>query len=204
MMSVAQIADAIADRKEAHEGQFMVAIAGPPASGKSTLAQELLDALDQATILAMDGFHLDNALLTDRKLTERKGAPETFDVAGFAHLLGRLRGGEEVLAPIFDRDLDLSRGAAVAVSPDQGIVLVEGNYLLLDEAPWSDLHRFWDMTIMLDVPIDILSERLVHRWLSHGLGVERANAKAEQNDLPNGRRVLEGSVAADLVIDGRS
>jgi pantothenate kinase len=199
-MTVDEIAEGIARRADAHEGQCVVAIAGPPASGKSTLTQELAGLLEGAIVLPMDGFHLDNAVLEDRGLTERKGAPETFDVAGLAHLLERLRGGQEVLAPLFDRELDLSRGAAVAITSAHKIVLVEGNYLLLDEAPWSGLHGYWDMTIMLEVPQDVLKERLVHRWLSMGMGVERATAKAMKNDLPNGARGLAGSVTADLVV----
>jgi len=201
MNSVAKIAEAILVKKAAHEGQLIVAIAGPPAAGKSTLTDALEGHLGNAAILSMDGYHLDNSILADRNLSDRKGAPETFDVAGLAHLLDRLRSGQDVLAPSFDRDLDLSRGAAVSISTNQEIVLVEGNYLLLDEKPWSDLHRFWDLTIMLHVPPEILKERLIHRWRRYGLGVDVANAKANQNDLPNGKRVLEKSVPSDLVIE---
>ena len=200
MTTIKDVADAISARKRDHAGQLVVAIAGAPASGKSTLAADLLVRLKDSMIIGMDGFHLDNGILTDRDLLDRKGSPESFDVAGFRCLLKRLMDGEEVLAPIFDRKLDLSRAGAVAVSPDHEIVIVEGNYLLLQESPWDELHDFWDMTIMIDVPIDILKERLIHRWRSLGLGVEKAHSKTSKNDLPNAERVLANSLKADLVI----
>lgn len=200
MTNIHDVAEAITARKATHDGQLVVAIAGAPASGKSTLAADLLVTLKDAIVVGMDGFHMDNGILADRDLSDRKGSPESFDVAGFHSLLARLTGGEEVLAPIFDRELDLSRAGAVVVSPKHDIVIVEGNYLLLDEAPWSALHGFWDMTIMIDAPMEILKERLIHRWLTLGLGVEKAHAKASKNDLPNAERVLAGSIKADLVV----
>ena len=201
MATILEIAEKIRARKASHEGQFVVALAGPPASGKSTLANDLLMELKGSIILAMDGFHLDNGILTDRGILERKGSPESFDLAGFSHLLERINAGEEVVAPIFDRNLDLSRAGAVAIGPEHDVVIVEGNYLLLRDAPWSELHRFWDMTISLNVPLDVLKERLVHRWLGQDFGVERAHAKAQENDLPNAELVVNGSIEADLVVD---
>ena len=201
MATVNEVADAITARKAEHDGQLVVAIAGAPASGKSTLAGDLLLALKDAIILPMDGFHLDNAVLADRDLSERKGAPQTFDVAGLRHMLERLRGGEEIIAPVFDRELDVARAGAVVISPEHDIVLVEGNYLLLNEAPWQGLHSFWDMTVMMDVPREVLRERLLHRWLGHGLGTEKAHAKADNNDMPNAEKVLTGSIKADLVVN---
>ncbi len=200
MTTLKDVADAIRARKAAHDGQLVVALAGAPASGKTTLAGDLLAELKGAIIVGMDGFHLDNGILEDRDLTDRKGSPESFDVAGFRHLLARIDAGEEVVAPIFDRKLDLARAGAVVVSPDHEIVIVEGNYLLLDEALWSDLHGFWDMSIMIDVPVEVLKERLVHRWVSHGLAVEKAHSKAQANDLPNAERVTRGSIKADLTV----
>jgi len=148
----------------------------------------------------MDGFHLDNGILEDRDLSDRKGSPESFDVAGFGNLLKRLDAGETVIAPIFDRELDLARAGAVSVSPDHDVVIVEGNYLLLNEAPWLALQAHWDMTIMIDAPIEILKERLVHRWLNLELGIEKAHAKVSTNDLPNAERVQANSLEADLVV----
>lgn len=200
MKTVKEVADAIRKRKATHDGQLVVAIAGPPGSGKTTLADDLLSALENAVVVAMDGYHLDNRVLEDRGLKDRKGAPETFDAVGLFCLLERLRSGHEVIAPIFDRKLDLSRAGAVVVGPETGIILVEGNYLLLDEKPWSDMHQFWDMTVMIDIPMDVLKERLIHRWLVHGESVETANRKAAKNDIPNAERVVAHSINADLVV----
>lgn len=200
MTEIQDIVAAITARKAEHDGQLVVAIAGPPASGKSTLASDLLVNLKDAMIIGMDGFHLDNGILADRDLSDRKGSPESFDVAGFGNLLTRLAGGESVIAPVFDRELDLARAGAVNVSPDHGIVIVEGNYLLLNEAPWLALQEHWDMTIMIDAPIEVLKERLLHRWLNLGLNVEKTHAKVSTNDLPNAERVQGGSLEADLVV----
>ncbi len=200
MNKIAEVARIIADRASGKDRAFLVALVGPPASGKSTLAQNLADLLDDAVVLPMDGFHLDNAVLKARGLASRKGAPETFDADGFVALIKRLKEGEDVVAPGFDRHLDLARAGAIVVPAGHGIVLVEGNYLLLDEAPWHDAHGLWDLSIMLDVDREVLKERLLRRWLDHGLSQDEASQKTEDNDLPNATRVLEGSKPADMVI----
>ncbi len=200
MTTLKDLADAIAARKAEHDGQLVVAMAGPPASGKSTLSSELLVTLKGAIVIGMDGFHLDNGILEDRDLIARKGSSESFDVAGLKNLMKRLALGESVFAPVFDRELDLARAGAVRVSPEHEIVIVEGNYLLLNEAPWLELQEFWDMSIMLSPPVEILKERLIHRWRDLGLSVEKAHAKVAQNDLPNAEHVLGGSLEADCIV----
>ena len=197
---VPAIAARIAARAAAKGGQFVVAIAGAPGSGKSSLAEVLAKHLGGAVVLAMDGYHLDNAVLEARGLMARKGAPETFDVAGLAALLARLKAGEEVIAPVFDRKLDLARAGAEEISPATPIVLVEGNYLLLRETPWAALARFWDYSVMLSVPLPVLEQRLLERWRGFGFDATQAAAKANDNDLPNGTRVAEGSATPDLLV----
>ncbi len=90
----------------------LVAIAGAPGSGKSTLTDNLVTHLNVtrpgvAAVLPMDGYHFDARVLVPRGLRSRKGAPETFDVVGLQHMLKRLRDDdeEEVAVPVFDRDL---------------------------------------------------------------------------------------------------
>lgn len=200
-------ADLAADLVAAAQGRrrFVVAIAGAPGSGKSTFAEALMAALrfvapGQAGLVPMDGFHYDNAVLVKRGLLARKGAPETFDVDGLAQALERIRPADrDVAVPIFDRELDLARAGARIIRPEQRLVLVEGNYLLLDEPPWDGLAARFDRSIMLEVGEAELRRRLIARWLSYGLGEKAAEARAEGNDLANGARVIARSRRADII-----
>ena len=179
--------------------RLLVAIAGPPASGKSTLAAALVDRLGaRAALVPMDGFHLDNRILDARGWRARKGAPHTFDAVGFVHLIRRLGVEDEVLLPVFDRSLDMSIAGAEVVGPETEICVVEGNYLLLDQAPWTDLHGLWDLSVFLDVSLDEIDRRAVARWDDHGWPRDKARAHIDVNDLPNARLVLEESVVADI------
>ncbi|MDC0948811.1 nucleoside triphosphate hydrolase [Gammaproteobacteria bacterium] len=189
--------------------RWLVAIVGPPAAGKSTISDQFCESLNRlsgreaAVVVPMDGFHLDNALLEAAGTIDRKGAPWTFDVDGFASLLQRIRqpiSDQPVLAPLFDRAADLSRASARAIQPWHRFVIVEGNYLLLDESPWSGLHGLFDTSVSLDVALEVLEQRLVQRWLDHGLDGDAARRRAEHNDLPNARRVLSHSRTADFVL----
>jgi pantothenate kinase len=181
-------------------GRLMVAIAGPPGAGKSTLAEGLAAQLDAAVVVPMDGFHLDNRVLEARGLLDRKGAPETFDVSGFTSLIKRLQVEVDVVIPVFDRNRDLAVAGARVIGPEARVLLIEGNYLLLDEAPWRDLAPFWDVTIGIEVPIEVLEARLTQRWLDHGFDKTAAMARAMGNDIPNARRVVSGSARADVII----
>lgn len=199
-MTPAELAQVIRAKAQG-QGRFLAALAGPPGAGKSTLAAELVAALGPgAKAVPMDGFHYDDAVLTVRGARNRKGAPDTFDVAGFRHLLQRLRVEPEVAIPLFDRDLEISRAGADIVTPADQILIVEGNYLLLNEAPWPDLEPMFDLTIWIDVPESELDRRLLARWAHYGKTPAEARAWIDGNDMPNIRRVVSGSRPADLVI----
>ena len=199
-MTSAQLAATIRAKAQA-QGRFLTSLAGPPGAGKSTLAAELVAALGQgAKAVPMDGFHYDDAVLIARGARARKGAPDTFDVAGFRHLLTRLRTEDEVAIPLFDRDLEISRAGADIVGPQDRILIVEGNYLLLNEAPWPDLAPLFDLTIWIDVPEAELDRRLLARWAHYGKTPDEARAWIDGNDMPNIRRVVAGSRPANLVI----
>ncbi len=201
------LADLARDLIEAARGQrrYLVAVAGAPGSGKSTLAADLVAEIGRkmdrgAVLVPMDGFHFDNAVLDARGQRARKGSPETFDVAGLGATLERIRSGADgVAVPVFDRTLDLARAGARLVGAEQPIVVVEGNYLLLDVAPWTSLAGYFDRTIFIEVPEVVLRERLVRRWLDHGLDPDAAVARAEGNDLVNARLVVASSRMADRV-----
>lgn len=204
-MTLAAIADGILE-KAAGSRRFITAIAGPPGAGKSTLADALHEEFtrrgETSVVLPMDGFHMDNGILEERGLLKRKGAPETFDVRGFLDIVTAVRrGDEEVLVPVFDRSREIAIASARPISPDTRIILAEGNYLLLDEAPWSRLKPLFDLTIFVGPPYAVLEERLRQRWIHYGLDEAGIEWKLYGNDLPNGKRIIDGSRPADIAIE---
>lgn len=200
-MTPEALADLIRARAGSGEGRFIIALAGPPGAGKSTLSAALVAALGPgARVVPMDGFHYDDAVLNRWGLRHRKGAPETFDLAGLLHLMRRLRIEHEVAIPVFDRTMELSRAAADVVEKDDRFLIVEGNYLLLDEGRWRELADDFDLTVWIDVPEAELDRRLMDRWAGHGKTAAEARAWIDGNDLPNIRRAIAHSRPADVVI----
>jgi len=165
------------------------------------LCQEL-DTSDEPTIIVpLDGFHYDNSVLETKGLLSRKGAPDSFDVEGFGVMLQRLAAPRaEVAIPVFDRAMDISRAGATIVEPWHRVLLVEGNYLLLDEAPWRDFAILFDMSISIEVALVELERRLVKRWLYSGFSRDASRTKVMSNDIPNAKRVLECSHPAEYLV----
>ena len=187
---------------------MVTAVAGPPGAGKSTTAEALVDALNtrapgSAAVFPMDGYHFDDMVLIERGDRSRKGAPHTFDVSGFAHMLARLRRNDEaaVAVPVFDRSIEIARAGARIIPQSVAHLIVEGNYLLLDAEPWTDLGRHFDLTVYIDVPEDELLRRLRDRW--RDLPAAEADVQLEDNDLPNARLVIANSRPADVVLTGQ-
>jgi len=197
----ARLLDAVRDTL-AGESRVMIAVAGPPGSGKSTFAEWLAPTLGQAVaVVPMDGFHLENDELTARGLLHRKGAAETFDSGGFIELVRRIRADAGMVSfPLFDRAADCTRPDADSVAAEARVVIFEGNYLLLDHPDWAPLADMWDMTVWLDVDMAVLEQRLVQRWLDHGLDPDAARARANDNDMANARFVTSNSYAANFTL----
>lgn len=181
--------------------RFVIALAGPPTAGKTTTAEALRHGLSpSAAVLGLDAFHYDDAILNERGHRPRKGAPHTFDVDGYRRLLVALRNEPTatIAVPRFDRDLELSRTAAELVGPQHQIIITEGNYLLLDQDPWAGLAPLFDLTVFLDVSIEVVESRTMQRWHDHGFTVDEAKTRYSQNDAPNARLILENSRPADM------
>lgn len=199
--AVTELARRIADLPIGGQ-RCLIAVAGAPASGKSVLAANLTHAVCAtgrlARAISMDGFHLDNRLLDARGLRSRKGAPETFDVAGFVALVKRLRAGGDVVYPIFDRSRDIAIAGAAVIEANCTLAIIEGNYLLFNEDPWRELASLWDLSVWLEVPEAMLRQRCVQRWLDHDHTPEAALARAEGNDLANARRIAAARLPADV------
>lgn len=207
-LSPAAFAEAILARA-AGEDRLIVALAGPPGGGKSTLAEATAARLNAGrpglcAILPMDGFHYDDILLNARGWRARKGAPHTFDVGGLAATLRRLRARDEaeVVVPVFDRALEIARAGARPIARETPVVLVEGNWLLLAAEPWAALRPLFDLTALIVADRATLAARLAARWRDAGLPPAEIAAKVEGNDLPNAETVLSESAEPDFRIDG--
>ena len=185
--------------------RYFIALSGPPASGKSTISENLAKDLSakgyNSSILQMDGFHYDDLILKERKLLSKKGAPETFDVMGLINFVSRLHKEDEVVIPIFDRSLELSRSSAVIISKNTKVIIVEGNYVLLNSYPWSELHKFFNTTVMINCEKKILENRLIERWKNFNLPKKEIDEKVYKNDLPNGVNVLKNSIGAEYILE---
>ncbi|MBB4401120.1 MULTISPECIES: nucleoside triphosphate hydrolase [Rhizobium/Agrobacterium group] len=203
-----EIAGLALQRLEGSKGRrVMIAIAGAPGSGKSTIAERVVEALNagdgvSAALFPMDGFHYDDAVLEEMKRRPFKGAIDTFDAHGLRHMLERLKANEDdvVAVPVFDRAIEIARAGGRLIPQSVDIIVCEGNYLLAGQSPWDRLKPIFDLTIFVDVDEDDLRARLRDRWRSFGLGEGEINRKVEENDLPNGRFITSTSTEPDLRI----
>ncbi|MEI5584819.1 MULTISPECIES: nucleoside/nucleotide kinase family protein [unclassified Agromyces] len=188
--------------------RVLIGIAGSPGAGKSTLADALVaelnaaDGAGAAVHLPMDGFHLANATLDRLGLRGRKGAIETFDGWGFACLLARVRAEADhvVYAPSFERDVDEPVAAEIAIEPSARIVIVEGNYLLVDAEPWDRVTDLLDESWFLEATESERVDRLVARHTAFGRTPEAAREWALEVDGANAQLVEPTVARADVVV----
>ena len=184
--------------------RFLVGLTGPPGSGKSTLAAELAESLcSSPPIVPMDGFHLAHAVIEAKGLADRKGSPETFDSWGFVHLLNQIARPADnsvVYAPSFDRSIEEPVANAIPIRPSDELVIVEGNYLLLDEPPWAQIRPALYLCAYLEIDDAIRIRRLIERHVRHGKPRPVAERFVRDSDEKNAQLIKSGRSRADFIV----
>lgn len=184
----------------------VLGITGPPGVGKSTYAEALAAKLvadgHKVALVPMDGYHLSQTALEELRLADVKGAPETFDAAGYVAMLRRLKESpdETIWAPRFDRDLEDSLAASIPVPPEVTLVLTEGNYLLSDQMPWATIRTVVDECWYLALSDDVRRARLQARHQQYGRSVADAQERTYGSDEANARLIAATAEAADAII----
>jgi pantothenate kinase len=184
-------------------GPRILGISGAPGAGKSTFTLALVDALDDAaTYLPMDGFHLAQIELRRLGRADRKGAPDTFDAAGFVALLRRIREATDdiVYAPAFDRALEEPIAGAIPIAREVPLVVTEGNYLLLDSPPWDGVRPLLDEAWYVELGAGVRVDRLIDRHVRFGRTPDAAREWVLRSDEANARLIETTRGRADLVI----
>jgi pantothenate kinase len=214
---VATFAELLSRARERPPGDSrrIIGVVGSPGAGKTTLVQALLDALVGALAtrgtdqpdgwvvhVPMDGFHLADVELARLGRLHRKGAPDTFDSAGYAALLRRLHTetGEIVYAPAFDRTVEQPIAGSIPVVPECRLVLTEGNYLLLDDEGWRRVRAELDEVWYVDADDDVRRSRLVDRHIRFGKAPTHAEAWVSEVDEPNARLIAATRAGADVIV----
>jgi pantothenate kinase len=183
----------------------IIGIVAPPGAGKSTLAQALTAQFGAAVqVVPMDGFHLANSELERLGRRSRKGAPDTFDAAGYVNLLRRLKNqaaDELVYAPDYRREIEEGVAGALPISAQTPLIVTEGNYLLLPEAPWNQVPNVVDEIWYLAVPQSLRIERLLARHRRFGRSRQEGLDWIASTDEPNAVRIAQCQHRADVVMD---
>lgn len=224
-----RLADTIRQQANQHtKPRYLVAIAGIPGSGKTTTAQAVVQQLNKdpsihAALLSMDGFHLPRSALDQlpnaKEAHIRRGAPWTFDVPRFVTFMHNLRHWsdktplakpssgpwspkETIQAPAFDHEAKDPVENGICITPDSNIIIVEGNYLLLDEPGWRDLAHLVDYRVFVDTDLQEARERTAKRHVLAGIEktLEDGYRRVDSNDYLNGVSIREKLIGPDLVV----
>lgn len=196
-------ADAVRRARElaAGPGRTLLGIAGAPGAGKSSLAARLAAAVDGAVVVPMDGFHRSTADLDALGWVAERGTPRTFDATAFVALLARLRAGQTLRAPAFDRGREEPVPDAITVPAGAPLVVVEGNYLLLGDPPWADVAGLLDECWFVEVAEDVRLARLIARHIEFGRAAAEATSRATTgSDAANARLVAASRSRAQRVV----
>jgi pantothenate kinase len=183
-------------------GRRILGIAGPPGGGKSTVARQVVAELGElARLVPMDGFHLAQSELVRLGRRDRMGAPDTFDAAGYAALLTRLRGDEPVVyAPEFRREIEEPIAGAIAIPKQIPLIVTEGNYLLMTDHGWGLVRKLLDEAWYVEIDEELRVQRLIQRHIQFGKTPEYARAWVMRSDEHNAALVATTAATADVLV----
>lgn len=188
--------------------RYFLGITGCPAAGKSMLAKNLTNEInhrtgdDFAAVVPMDGFHLPNSILEVRGLLNIKGAPETFDADSLVELINRLNEvpDRSIMCPAYDRKIHDPVENSITIQPCNRLIIVEGNYLLLNVSPWNLIRTRMNEIWYVDTPLNTIRERLFYRHITGGTSVKEAERKVVSVDLPNAELIKKTLLLADRIV----
>lgn len=194
--------------KKSSNKRFLLAITGVPGAGKSTLADLLMKNTNEvlkeesAIVIPMDGYHYHNDILVEKGLLSLKGIPQTFDSQRFVILIKEIASEkiEKLYCPSYDRSLHNPVERSIVIENKHKIIIVEGNYLLLDNCPWNELANLFDESWFIETPLTTTKERLISRHVLTGRSVEEALDKISSTDAPNAALILQSRHRASKVI----
>ena len=184
-------------------GRSVLGLVGCPGAGKSTLSAAISAGVASSVVVPMDGFHMLNDDLVRLGRRDRKGAPDTFDVDGFVALLERVRRQDavhSVSAPRYDRAASAPVPDAITVAPDIALVIIEGNYLLLDREPWNAVRPLLDEVWFVDIDDNVRVPRLIARHIEFGKTPDEAFEWVMRSDEANAVVVAATRSKADAVV----
>lgn len=187
--------------REGAVGHRIFAIIGAPGSGKTTLAAEMSSQLSiPHVVIPMDGFHYPQATLVSRGCRDRMGAPDTFDTGRLLAKLALVKARKEnVEFPAFDRHLEEPIEDAIVVEPTNELIILEGNYLLLEDEGWREIGDLLDLSVYVEIPDTVRLSRLIKRHVDHGKTLDAATAWVEQVDNANATVIAQTALRADAV-----
>jgi pantothenate kinase len=195
--------NAVKARLHSAHSPLIVAIAGPPATGKSTLAESLVKDLRASGQIAafcpMDGFHKTNAQLDADLLRDVKGRIDTFDAAAFERAVTRLTKRDTFWWPLYSRQRHDPVPEGTRIEGNEDVYVIEGNYILTNADPWRSAAAHFNLSIFMDAPDHILMERLKQRHTRGGKGDVETSDKIARIDMPNAEFIRNGAVEADIL-----